>query len=129
MRCILFVLYNKIVDKINFKFSIKQWWPQYEYTSVETRVASKPTDFELRQNYPNPFNPTTSINYSLNKKSYVELKVYNVLGAEVATLVNETKNAGSYKVSFDATNLSSGVYFYQLKSGDQTITRKMMVMK
>jgi len=57
------------------------------------------------------------------------LKVYNVLGAEVATLVNETKNAGSYKVSFDATNLSSGVYFYQLKSGDQTITRKMMVMK
>ena len=55
--------------------------------------------------------------------------MYNVLGSEIATLVNETKNSGSYKVSFDATNLSSGVYFYQLKSGDQTITRKMMLMK
>lgn len=106
-----------------------QWWPQYEYTGVETKMTSKPADFKLSQNYPNPFNPTTAINYSLNKKSHVELKVYNVLGSEVATLVNETKNAGSYKISFDATNLSSGVYFYQLKAGDQTITRKMMLMK
>ena len=108
-----------------------QWWPGIEYvpSKVNNKFASQPSDFKLMQNYPNPFNPTTSINYSLNKKSHVELKVYNVLGSEIATLVNETKNAGSYKVSFDATNLSSGVYFYQLKSGDQTITRKMMLMK
>jgi len=106
-----------------------QWWDQYEYTGIETRVASKPSDFELQQNYPNPFNPTTSINYSLNKKSHVELKVFNILGAEVRTLVNENKNAGKYDVSLDATDLSSGVYFYRLRAGDQTITRKMMLMK
>ncbi|MDZ7334379.1 MAG: T9SS type A sorting domain-containing protein [candidate division KSB1 bacterium] len=108
-----------------------QWWPGIEY--VPSEVATKPTaipaDFTLSQNYPNPFNPTTAITYSLNKKANVELKVYNVLGSEVATLVNEMKNAGTYTIQFDASNLTSGVYFYQLKSGDKTITRKMMLMK
>ncbi len=108
-----------------------QWWPGIEYvpTNVNSNSISKPVDFSLSQNYPNPFNPTTSISYSLNQKSHVELKVYNVLGSEVATLANEMKNAGSYTIQFDASNLSSGVYFYQLKAGDQKITKKMMLMK
>jgi hypothetical protein len=107
-----------------------QWWPQYKYVAdVNSSVAGKLVDFELNQNYPNPFNPTTSITFTLNKKSQVELKVYNVLGSEIATIVNETRAAGKHNVSFDAKDLSSGVYFYQLKTGDQTITRKMMLMK
>jgi hypothetical protein len=107
-----------------------QWWPGIEYVAdVNTSVTAKLVDFELEQNYPNPFNPTTSITFTLNKKSQVELKVFNVLGSEIATIVNETKAAGKHSVSFDAKDLSSGVYFYQLKTGDQTITRKMMLMK
>ncbi len=107
-----------------------QWWPEYSYTDVAASDhAATPADYKLSQNYPNPFNPSTMINFSVAKKAHVELKVFNVLGAEVATLVNGTKAAGSYNVNFDASQLSSGVYFYQLKVGDQTMTRKMMLMK
>jgi hypothetical protein len=107
-----------------------QWWPKYVYVAdVKSSVTAKPIDFQLDQNYPNPFNPTTAITFTLTQKSQVELKVFNVLGSEIATIVNETKAAGKHSVSFDAKDLSTGVYFYQLKAGDQTITRKMMLMK
>ena len=106
-----------------------QWWDEYTYSAVEGSPLSQPTGFALEQNYPNPFNPATHINYTIPKTSRVELKVYNVLGAEVANLVNKTQIAGNYNVSFDASKLSSGVYFYRLKAGDQTLTKKMMLMK
>jgi Secretion system C-terminal sorting domain len=90
---------------------------------------SIPSHFALMQNYPNPFNPSTEIEYALPHSSYIELNVYNVLGSKVATLVSGTKAAGDYTVNFNASNLSSGVYIYQLKTGSSIISRKMILMK
>jgi hypothetical protein len=94
------------------------------------------TDFVLQQNYPNPFNPSTAIKYTVPsvtlsgvEGSRVQLKVYDVLGNEIATLVNEVQPAGIYKVNFDAKGLSSGVYFYKLNSGSLTEINKMVLMK
>jgi hypothetical protein len=99
-------------------------------TSVEEE--NNPTvvnNFELRQNFPNPFNPTTQIRFSLAEQSQVTLKVYNILGKEIATLVNDLKGAGTHEISFDGTGFSSGVYFYTLQTGKFTETRKMILMK
>ena len=85
--------------------------------------------FKLSQNYPNPFNPSTTINFVVPYQTRVTLKIYNVLGSEVATLVNEEKPAGSYNVTFNAGNLASGVYFYQLKAGNFISTKKLMLVK
>ncbi len=85
--------------------------------------------YDLSQNYPNPFNPLTTINYQVPELSYVTMKVYNVLGNEVATLVNEEKAAGNYEVKLNASNLPSGVYFYQLHAGSFIETKKMILMK
>ncbi len=86
-------------------------------------------DFSLEQNYPNPFNPSTSIQYRVSSNSNVSLKVYDVLGNEVATLVNEEKSAGSYEIKFNAAGLSSGIYFYKLQAGSMVETKKMILMK
>jgi hypothetical protein len=86
-------------------------------------------DYKLNQNYPNPFNPTTKISWQSPDAGYQTLKIYDVLGNEVATLVNEFRNAGSYEIDFDASKLSSGVYFYQLKAGEFIQTKKMILMK
>lgn len=86
-------------------------------------------DFYLSQNYPNPFNPTTIIEYSIPNNEHVILKVFDILGREVATLVNEQKSAGTYKVNFNAENLPSGVYIYKLSSGNYTTSRKMLMIK
>ena len=88
-----------------------------------------PNRFSLSQNYPNPFNPTTSINFSISKSGLTTLKVYNILGQEVATLVNKDLAVGSYNVDFDARDLSSGMYIYTIKNGDVEISKKMMLMK
>ncbi|MCX8056252.1 MAG: T9SS type A sorting domain-containing protein [Ignavibacteria bacterium] len=85
--------------------------------------------FYLSQNYPNPFNPTTNIKFSIAQKSHVTLKVFDVLGREVATLVNEVKDAGQYTVKFDAKDLPTGVYLYTLNAGDYSVTKKMMLVK
>jgi photosystem II stability/assembly factor-like uncharacterized protein len=86
-------------------------------------------EFSLSQNYPNPFNPVSRIQYAISKEQFVQLKVYDVLGNEVAVLVNEEKPAGVYEVDFDASVLTSGIYFYQLKSGNYLETKKMILMK
>jgi len=88
-----------------------------------------PDNFYLSQNYPNPFNPSTVISYQLAVSSQVTLKVYDVLGNEVATLVNEEKPAGSYEVEFNASNLASGIYFYQLRTGEIILTKKMVIIR
>jgi hypothetical protein len=88
-----------------------------------------PYRFAVEQNYPNPFNPLTKISYQLPTGSHITLKVFNVLGREVATLVNEDKEAGYYDASFDASNLSSGVYFYKLQAGNFVMTKKMLLAR
>ena len=85
--------------------------------------------FTLEQNYPNPFNPSTTIRYSIPTSEFVTLKVYDVLGNEVATLVNEEKPAGSFEVNFSAVELSSGIYFYKLQVGSFIETKKMILLK
>ncbi len=92
-------------------------------------VETVPTEFALYQNYPNPFNPSTLIKYEVPEKSFVSIRVYDLLGEELATLVNEEKSAGSYDVNFDAGQLSSGFYIYTIKAGNFTSTKKMMLMK
>jgi hypothetical protein len=88
-----------------------------------------PTNFDLSQNYPNPFNPSTTIRYSTPVAGTVELKVYNMLGQLVETLVNDSQPAGSYVVTFNASRLASGVYLYQLKVGDYLLSKKMVLVK
>jgi N-acetylneuraminic acid mutarotase len=88
-----------------------------------------PNVFELKQNYPNPFNPLTQITFSLPKASYVDLRVYDMLGREVALLINQPFEAGSYTTEFDGTKFASGVYFYTLRAGDFTDTKKMVLVK
>jgi plastocyanin len=85
--------------------------------------------FELKQNYPNPFNPSTRINFSVPEASFINLKVYDILGNEVAVLVNEEKQAGNYQIDFDASKLTGGVYFYQLTTNAFVDTKKMILMK
>jgi len=85
--------------------------------------------FELNQNYPNPFNPSTSIQYTVGNRQFVTLKVYNALGKEIITLVNKEVSTGNHEVEFDATNLPSGVYFYQLQARSFIETRKMILLK
>jgi hypothetical protein len=91
--------------------------------------AGKPLAYELAQNYPNPFNPTTKIEYSIPALSKVELRIYNVVGQEVATLVNEVQQAGLHHVKFDGMNLASGMYFYRLTAGDFVSVKKMVLLK
>ena len=98
-------------------------------TGIKEKLVSIPEKYILRQNYPNPFNPSTVISFQLTAFSKVILKVYDVLGREVATLVNGEKPAGSYKVNFDTSKLASGVYFYRLTAGDFTQTKKMILLK
>ena len=97
--------------------------------SIEEISSVTPNDYTLTQNYPNPFNPSTSINFAIPNSEFVTLKIYNVLGSEVATLVNETLAAGSYKFNFDASNLASGIYLYELKAGSFTQIKKMNLLK
>jgi hypothetical protein len=97
-------------------------------TSIKNEAAL-PTVFALEQNYPNPFNPSTMISYSIPQSSFVTLKVYDILGNEITTLVNETRSAGKYEVRFDASELSNGVYFYTVNADNFTSTKKMLLMK
>lgn len=85
--------------------------------------------FSLEQNYPNPFNPTTRIKYSIPEKDFVSIKIYDVLGKEVTSLINTIKDAGSYEVEFDAKNLASGIYLYTIRAGNFTSTKKMILLK
>lgn len=96
--------------------------------SVE-QVDATPGDFALSQNYPNPFNPSTEITFTLPKAAQVSLRVFNLLGQEVATLVSEYRTAGTHRATFDAQNLPSGMYIYRLESGSQSVSRKMMLSK
>jgi hypothetical protein len=98
-------------------------------TGLENSNSTIPAEYSLRQNYPNPFNPSTTIEFSIPNRSMVTLKVYDLLGREVQTLVNEEKPVGNYRVNFNASNLASGVYFYRITAGSFNMTRKLIVLK
>ncbi len=101
----------------------------FEYSDVISADVPAPADFALDQNYPNPFNPSTSIRYSVPEAGNVKLAVYNLVGEEVAVIVNGYTEAGQFDVSFDASNLPSGVYLYKLQSANSVQTKKMMLLK
>ncbi|HEY6435387.1 MAG TPA: alpha-amylase family glycosyl hydrolase, partial [Ignavibacteriaceae bacterium] len=97
--------------------------------SVDDNLTSMPKDFNLFQNYPNPFNPSTTIRYSIINPDLVKIKVYDILGREVISLVNEFKQAGTYEIQFNASGFASGIYLYRIKSGSFVQTRKMILLK
>jgi hypothetical protein len=107
---------------------------QYMYGMAESPIGVTvspqfPIHFILFQNYPNPFNPSTAISYSIPKTSLVTIKVYDVLGKEIATLINEEKPAGNYNINFDGSNLTSGVYFYRMQAGNFSETKKLILLR
>jgi photosystem II stability/assembly factor-like uncharacterized protein len=114
-----------------YQYKLKQidYDGTFEYSKVVEVEIPFVNKFSLSQNYPNPFNPSTSMQYTIGSRQFVSLKVYDLLGREVATLVNEEKPAGEYEVEFDGSNFPSGIYFYQLKAGDFVQTKKMILMK
>ena len=99
-----------------------------DLTTLSVTVDA-PKSYAMYQNYPNPFNPTTVIMYQLPTNSFVTLKVYDIIGREVSTLVNEQKSMGQYEVTFDGSNLASGVYFYRLQAGSFVQTKKLVLLK
>ncbi|QQS38185.1 MAG: T9SS type A sorting domain-containing protein [Ignavibacteriales bacterium] len=119
------------VSSGKYQFRLKQidFDGSYEYSNVVEVDVNLITEFLLEQNYPNPFNPTTKISWQLPVGSYQTIKVYDVLGNEVATVADEYREAGKYEIEFEAGNLSSGVYYYQLLSGDLLLTKKMLLLK
>ncbi len=130
---------NKLINKFYYSTSGRfsnilvdspyVYIPVIDKTTGVNLTKSITRDYHLSQNYPNPFNPTTTISYQLSAFSRVKLKVYNMLGREVATLVNEEKAPGNYEVKFDGSNLSSGVYFYRMQVGNFTQTKKFVLLK
>jgi hypothetical protein len=120
---------SPVVRKSYYRLKQIDFDGSFEYSKIVEVDIILPIEFSLEQNYPNPFNPSTNIQYTISSKQNVQLLVYNVLGKEIATLVNEEKPAGNYEVNFDASKLSSGVYFYQLQAGSFVETKKMILLK
>jgi hypothetical protein len=103
--------------------------PDYPNYVEQNGKPEIPSRFYLSQNYPNPFNPSTNIQYAISNRQFVSLKVYDILGNEIEILANEEKPAGTYEQTWNAKNLPSGVYFYQLKAGEFIQTKKMLLLK
>jgi hypothetical protein len=135
--------YEKIlnVDLIqgtnNIQMQMFWGWMYLDYIAVPTslsvasagNVPDVPVSYSLGQNYPNPFNPTTTIQFTIVNRQLSIVKVFDILGRDVATLVNEVKEPGTYTVQFDAKGLSSGVYFYRLQAGNFIAARKLILLK
>ncbi|RPI73956.1 MAG: T9SS C-terminal target domain-containing protein [Ignavibacteriales bacterium] len=115
-------IYQYRLKQIDFDGSFRI----YDPVKVEYGIVK---NYSLEQNYPNPFNPETLIKYTIPVSGRTVLKIYNVLGKEVGTLVNELKEAGSYEIKFNPEELSSGIYFYRLESGEYSKTRKMILLQ
>jgi photosystem II stability/assembly factor-like uncharacterized protein len=134
-----FTVYNLLPNQ-NYYWRVKAFneigWCEFSQTeSFSTNVSnvSDPeitiTEFALHQNYPNPFNPNTILQYTVGSRQLVTIKVYDVLGREITTLINEEKPAGNYEIEFDGIGLTSGIYFYRIKAGEYVDTKKMVLIK
>jgi len=116
----------------NYSYRLKQidFNGNFEYFNLSNEVnIGVPAAYELSQNYPNPFNPSTSISFNIPTDGIVSLKLFDMSGKEVSTLVNEVKTAGYYSVNFNAANLTSGIYFYELRADNFSAVKKMMLVK
>jgi hypothetical protein len=118
---------NGIPQTINFDYG--NWILKDVLGITDSEILPIPAEFSLEQNYPNPFNPSTRIKYTLPSKEFVVLKIFNILGKEIASLVNTEQTAGTYELDFDAFNLNSGVYFYRIEAGSYVDTKKMLLVK
>ena len=98
-------------------------------TGIENNYDVVVSDYTLEQNYPNPFNPSTTIRFTIPESGLVTLKVYNLLGEEAAELINSEMTAGAYNYNFNASSLTSGIYFYSLQAGNFSVTKKMILLK
>lgn len=132
------VIDNTVQNGKSYTYRVKAFAQGIEsdYTSEATLsvtgIVSKggtPTEYSISQNYPNPFNPSAKIKFALTKTALTSIVVYDILGREIRTLVNKELGSGYYEVNFDASNLSSGIYFYRIQSGAFTQTKKMILMK
>lgn len=128
---------NSLLDSTKYFWRVEtiipggetHWSQTWNFTTISLPSISLPTEFQLYQNYPNPFNPGTKIRYDLPETEHVVLKVFDILGREVVTLVNEEKPAGSYFVKYYGKNLSCGIYFYKIQAGDYSSVKKMILIK
>jgi hypothetical protein len=121
---------NLTTGKYNYRLRQVDFNGNYKYYQLVNEVeVGTPSKYDLSQNYPNPFNPSTTINYELPKSNFVSLKIYDMMGREVASLVNQNQDAGFYSVKFDASKLSSGIYFYKIQAADFSAVKKLMLVK
>ena len=122
---------DKKVDAGNYSYRLmqKDFDGTFAYSPEVEVEVSLPLEYSLEQNFPNPFNPTTTIRYAIPEDNFVSIKLYDVLGNEVITLVNEQQQAGRYEMLFNASSIASGVYYYQITSGNFNQTRKLVLMK
>jgi len=124
-----FVDLNPLSGNVSYRLKQIDTDGKFEYSAVIEIKNTLSIKYVLEQNYPNPFNPTTVISYSIPKSSHVSVKVFDVLGNTITTLVSKNQEVGSYKVTFDATALRSGIYFYKISAGEFTSIKKMMLIK
>ncbi len=120
---------NPVAGKTVYRLKQIDYDGKYEYSKEIEVLYEGVKEFALEQNYPNPFNPTTIINYSIPEDAHVSIKVYNILGREISTLVNRDKKAGSYSVEFNGADLASGVYIYSIKSCEYSESKRMLLLK
>ncbi len=120
---------NPVAGKTVYRLKQIDYDGKYEYSKEIEVLYEGVKEFALEQNYPNPFNPTTIINYSIPEDAHVSIKVYNILGREISTLVNRERKGGSYSVEFNGADLASGVYVYSIKSGAFAMSKRMMLIK
>lgn len=119
---------NNVFGKYIYRLKQIDMDGSYKYSN-QVEVEVHPSKFSLEQNYPNPFNPSTIINYTIPQRTNVKLSVYNILGSEIARLVNETKNAGAYEIQFDASKFPAGVYLYTIEAGNYKAMKKLVLIK
>jgi hypothetical protein len=131
MNIHLLIIQSVKAGRVSYRLKQVDRDGQFAYSPViETEMSLSETDFTLSQNYPNPFNPTTNISFAVKERQFVSLKVYNLVGQEVATLVNGVVEPNSLQtVEFNGKDLSSGIYFYSLNAGNRHEVRKLMLMK
>ena len=122
---------DKNISTGEYQYRLKQidYDGSFKYSNVVEVNVLIPTKFSLEQNYPNPFNPSTTIQYSIPESENVKLSIYNTIGEEVSKLVNGYKEAGTYKVNFNASKLSSGIYYYKIIAGNFSSVKKMILLK